>query len=283
MTFGGSTSVNEWTYAEHGVHYSSILGDLLRSHVPGKKFEVINVANEAYATPHSIIQLALNVLAWNPDIVILSHNFNDLTATYFEDFRPNYSHKFSHEYYSMRWGKYTCRSLRICRFVTSRLEQIGFFGYPVERRSYGSLPPVAGQQTFERNLRSFVALAAANGIKTVLGSQPMEMIQADEFDRDMATKPYNRVVKYPLHGEFVDHHRHYNHIIEMVAKETGVIFVDQSAIFDGKPNYFEDFIHYSKLGVEQLARNYADAILPVLTQAESEMPVRPDRLSNLEP
>ena len=63
VTFGGSTSVNKTVYAEHGFHYASLLQERLNKRFPEKTFEVITVANQAYATSHSITLLAFDVLS----------------------------------------------------------------------------------------------------------------------------------------------------------------------------------------------------------------------------
>ena len=55
---------------------------------------VISVASSAYATPHSLTLLSLDVLSWDTDLVILSHNINDLQAAYMPGFKPDYSHKY---------------------------------------------------------------------------------------------------------------------------------------------------------------------------------------------
>jgi lysophospholipase L1-like esterase len=264
VTFGGSTSVNKAVFVEHGLHYSSVLQTQLKQRFPDKAFEVITVANEAYTIPHSITLLAFDVLSWDPDIVILSHNFNDLNASYFPGFRPDYSNKLSHAYYNMTWRKYTCQMLRLCRFVSARLRASGLNGHPVRRASYGTQPPAIAQDVFERNLRSFAALARENGIRVILGSQPLERIEQADFDLDMGVKPYNDVVTYPLHDEFVSHHKTFNEIIAMTANRMGVTYVDNHEIFDGDPTYFKDFIHYSRAGVELLASNYENAIASML-------------------
>ena len=260
VTFGGSTSVNKTVYAEHGFHYSSLLQDRLSARFPDKTFEVITVANQAYATTHSITLLAFDVLSWDPDIVILSHNFNDLTASYFRGFLPDYSHKLANEYYNMTWSKYTCRLSKLCRFVSARLDVLGVTGPGVRHASYGPEPPIAAQRIFERNLRTFVTLAQANDIQVVLGSQPLEHIEQADFDLDMAVKPYNDVVTYPPLDEFVSHHKRFNDIIATTAKRMNATYVDNDDRFAGHSKYFKDFIHYSKTGVELLASSYESAI-----------------------
>ena len=82
-----------------GRHYPLVVQSELRERLGRDNIEVISVANSAYATPHSLILLELDVLSWDPDLILISHATNDLTATYFPDFAYDYSHKYSDPYY----------------------------------------------------------------------------------------------------------------------------------------------------------------------------------------
>ena len=264
VTFGGSTSVNAAVYDEHGVHYSALLQERLNNRFPGKMFEVISVANQGYATPHSLTLLALDVLSWDPDIVIVSHNTNDLHASYFPDFVPDYSNKYAHPYYNQSWLRHTCLNVRICRTVQSRIEKNGLITYPIKRRSYGLEPADQVQRVFERNLESFAQLATSRGICVVMASQPMRILTEAEFDREMGIKSYNAEVVYPLHEEFVSHHARFNEIIASTATRLDVSYADNAEDFAGNPEYFLDQVHYSKPGVERLASNYEDVIASMI-------------------
>lgn len=264
VTFGGSTSVNEAVFTEYGVHYPSLLQERLNSRFEGKTFEVINVANEAYATTHSITLLAFDVLSWNPDVVIISHNTNDLHASYFPEFVPDYSNKYAHDYYSLPWLRHTCANLRLCRTIRSRIEKAQLIGHPVRRRSYGLEPVDLARNVFERNLESFALLAKSRGIDVIIGSQPLKTITEAEFDEDLGIKSYNSDMYYPLHEEFVSHHARYNEIIKATTGRLDIGYADNDETFDGNPDYFLDLVHYSKAGVELLARNYEDVIVSMV-------------------
>ncbi len=264
VTFGGSTSVNSAVFAEHGVHYSSLLQEHLNERFEGKRFEVITVANEAYATTHSITLLAFDVLSWDPDIVIISHNVNDLHASFFPDFVPDYGNKYGHDYYSMPWLRHTCVNLRLCRTIRSRIEKAGLIAHPARRRSFGPEPAALVQEVFARNLESFALLAKDRGIGVVLGSQPLKDLTEAEFDQDVGVKSYNADMHYPLHEEFIAHHRRFNEIIEATAERLGVGYADNAERFAGERDYFLDLVHYSKAGVELLAENYAESLAPMI-------------------
>ncbi len=264
VTFGGSTSVNTTVYRQYGFNYPSLLQDSLNARFDGYDVEVINVANEAYATPHSLTLLAFDVLSWQPDIVIMSHNVNDLHASFFPDFVPDYANKYADPYYSMNWVRYSCFSLHLCRMLRSRIEKSKLFIYPPRRKSYGTEPSPLVQEVFARNLRSFATLAKSQGIQVIFGSQPLKNLTEQEFDETVNIKPYNDRIHYPLHEEFIRHHGRFNAIIESLAEEMDVAYVDNHEIFGGHADYFLDLVHYSKAGVELLAQNYDQAVVSLL-------------------
>jgi lysophospholipase L1-like esterase len=114
--------------------------------------------------------------------------------------------------------------------------------------------------TFRRNLKSFVSLAKDNGIRVLFGNQALQP-KEEMFVRHVSKKPFNSEMFYPLHSEFLSHHRAYNEAIRQVAGETGELFVDNDTRLGGDARYFIDHVHYTPEGVRVLARNYAEHIL----------------------
>ena len=102
-----------------------------------------------------------------------------------------------------------------------------------------------------------------------MGSQPLQPDE-DYFLLHMAVKSYNVRMTYPLHEEFVQHHRIFNDAIREVAEENDVLYLDSDAGFGGEKQYFFDFVHYSPAGVRKLGNDFGDfllsAKLPRLTQ-----------------
>ena len=261
VAFGGSTTANHRTFNEHGVHYPSLLQEALRSRST-MNIEVINVAHSGYATGHALVVLALDVLSWDPDIVILSHNFNDRLAMYWADFQPDYSHMFSHPFFSVPdyRSRYTVANILfqhsqlywVVKDKLARMFDDQDFP-PMQRRSYGATPTAVAVEVFERNLQSFVTVAKTGGIDVLLATQSLE----PSVEWPAQLQPYNDAVTYPLHDEHVAHHAFYNDVIAKVAEETGVWFLDNDAALGGRREYFADLMHYTLRGVEALAENYA--------------------------
>jgi len=264
VCIGGSTTEDLPTYGHYRRHYPRMLQGMLRQRLGRDSIEVINVGFSAYATPHFLILLELDVLSWKPDLIILSENLNDLLAAYFPDFKPDYSHKFGFPPYvpaNTAWREVELGLFRHLQAYWLVKRQFESGTAPsLRRRSYGDAPPPEAAEVFERNLRSFVTLAHSNGVDVLLASQPLQPSE-EYFLRHMSRKPYNNRIAYPLQDEFVKHHHYYNEIIRQVATDQGTWFLDNDASFAGDERYFIDLVHYTLAGSTKLAENYKDFLM----------------------
>ena len=140
VAFGGSTTENR----ADDVHYPLLLQTLLRERTGRNSIEVINVGYAAYATPHSLILLELDVLEWDPDLVILSHNINDLLAAYWPDFAFDYSNKYSHSAYNVpdyRLAEALFQDFQLYWVLDAAIEDLNAQdGTQMQRESYGDAP-----------------------------------------------------------------------------------------------------------------------------------------------
>lgn len=265
VVFGGSTTHNGFSFKKKKIHYPLVLQSELREFFGTKEIEVINVGFPAYATPHSLILFQLDVLSWAPDMIIVSHNVNDLLAAYWPNFTFDYSNKYSHDFYSipykstLTFSNLLFQHSQLYWFVGDRIDRV-INSRELQRKSYGIKPPQLAIEVFKRNLRSFVALAKANKIKVLFGNQPLQPTE-EYFLLHMLDKPYNSTVIYPLHNEFVAHHRAFNKAIRQVAEETDVLFIDNESKLGDNKEYFIDFVHYTPKGVTVLANNYATFLI----------------------
>lgn len=259
VAMGGSTTQDN----VGGAHYPLRLEQLLQKAYPKRHIEVINVGNSGYATPHLIILLSLDVLSWDPDLIIASENINDLTAAYFPDFAFDYANKYAHEMFLPKpsLSQHLFGWSRLYWVVRSRAEALSYRMLEAKdtvytRRSYGLDPPAESSAVFWRNWETFADIARARDISLILASQPLEPSE-HYWDLHMRYKTYNAVAVYPLHEEFLLHHAAFNAIIKEAADETGAFFLDNAALFAGRQELFSDFVHYTRGGIEELAQNYA--------------------------
>ena len=269
VAFGGSTTEQE---APGTTHYPKLLEERLGASFPEVPLEVINIGNVGYATPHSLTLLMLDVLSWDPDVVILSHNINDLITAYTPGFVPDYSHVFGLPVYTRGSGD---DSIVSALFGWTTLywvvrHQFGTIGLPLIRETllgtayrekpYGEDPPAPAAEIFRRNLTTFADVAKESGATVIFGTQPFAP-NNEYWDRTMRFYLTNDIVVYPPHNEITLHHAHYNDIIRDVAKKEDVHLVDNAASFGGTLEYFYDHVHYTKEGLENLAENYFEYIV----------------------
>ena len=89
---GASTTANvNLSYDEN---WPGRLGNRIQKAIPHKRVRVINAAVPGFDTAQSLGNLALRVLPFHPDIVVIYHAYNDLKAIRWnlEEFKPDYSH-----------------------------------------------------------------------------------------------------------------------------------------------------------------------------------------------
>jgi lysophospholipase L1-like esterase len=267
VCFGGSTT--EQAVGDH--HYPALLQEELRRRAKTENIEVINAGGSAYATTHSIILLAIDVISWQPDLVILSHNINDLLVMYWPGFRIDYWNKYTNEYYIhpdyakvYSWSNVVFQHSRLYWFFYHRLNRIRLRANPkstlIRRHDYSETHLRQAASVFKRNLKTFINISNSYSISVMLGTQPHEPSE-EYFLRHMASKPYNDIVVYPPHNEFLRHHAAYNRVLREVSEEMMVDLVDHEKIFGGNTAYFIDHVHYTELGLRKLADDYAAVIV----------------------
>ena len=268
VCLGGSTTINETAYTKYKEHYPLILQRLLQAKYPDKRIEVINLGFGAYSTAHMLILLELDVMSWNPDLVIASENHNDLTAYIYPDLTFDYSNKYGSYYYVtpsyfknfttlnaiFRWSSFYW-------FVKDRWDKTSnkIDIIPTNRRSFGNDPPELSKYIFKRNLLNIYNIANAWHIKILYATQPQ--FERKESSDYIPTTGRNDGSMWPLQKEFVLHHRIFNTIIKEVADSTNSYFLDNAAVLSNHPEYFIDDMHYTKAGVEKLAENYSIYII----------------------
>jgi len=265
VAFGGSTTHDVEAFEAAGIHYPLALQRRLRTDTGREDIEVINVGFSAYSSAHSLVLLALDVLSWQPDLLLLSHNVNDRSAAYFPDFQPDYANKYGHPSFlgpsadeiglldvlfrhSAAWG--------FLRDLQRHLGQA-----PIRYGDYEAAPPAEALAVFARNLRSFATLAHAQGIDVLFGSQPMHS-DPRRSAQHLQFKPYNDIVLYPRPEIDLAHQRAYNAMLAQVAAETGSGFVDNATAMADVDAWFTDHVHYTPQGSEEIARLWAVAVLP---------------------
>ena len=270
ICLGGSTTENDFVYKKYKIHYPLILQKLLQHSIKDKKIEVINEGFDAYATPHMLILLELDVISWAPDLIIESENANELDAAYWKNFQLDYSNKYGTKWFLPEFLQdYTTINAvfhwsslywYIKDKIHSYKENINRDNLiPQRRKSLGNIPLQISQYIFKRNLLNFYTIAHFWGIPIIFASQPINSnLGSAVFSNYDEDEPRN---VQPLLPEWKQQYKFYNNLIKEVADSTSSYFIDNDSSFAEDSIYFYGAVHYTKLGVEKLAHNYADYII----------------------
>jgi len=231
VCLGGSTALSQ---NGDGKAYPRVLEGLLKHEYQGSPVRVMNAAGNGFGSAHALVNFSLQILTPDikPDVIVVDHNLNDLTANYFgAETLPDYANKYMSDYflaYPHKSGaaSYLLRQSRLFRFLYYRGNAAGYVYDRAPDADY-----LAGAAFFERNLRSLAALAAANNVDVVFATQPT---------KNPAVK---QLKSYQL----------YNDINKKVAAEFGDGLVDvANAVTEDR--YFVDDLHYSPTGVDKVAQ-----------------------------
>lgn len=250
VCLGGSTTLSR---NAEGRAYPGVLEGLLQRELQTPSVRVMNAGGNAFATPHSLVNFSLRILTPDikPDVIVVYHNINDLSANYFGgDTAPDYANKYLTNYYLGYVHKtgplgFLLQQSRFLRFAVYRSNLLRYAPDRDPDTDYQR-----GAALFERNLRSLAAVAGAHKVDVVFGTQP-------------ARSETTRLAS----------HRLYNDLVRKVAAEfAGSVADVATAVTDDRADFIDD-VHYTPAGVDKVAR----AFLPEVRRLVEARLARPNR------
>lgn len=270
-TYGHGPSSDATTWPARLQHY---LNDPnIAEH--GLQVEVLNGGLSGYTTFASSINLAHRMVQFEPDLVIVYHTINDMRAALYDPPRPPEERQYpeptiDNRHWRAVWPvvveapgesllehSMTYLVLRsVFSDYASKVDSLNTFAMvdydPDDKDLYrrGDIPET-GFTSFELNLRSIQAIAAAHGARTILASQGND-------DRDIMAG--SAKAQLESMARMTD-------IVRRVAQETDAVFVDAKTQLEAKAvelgidEIFTGEVHLTDLGAEHLALIFAKAIL----------------------
>lgn len=242
---GGSTTA---------LGYPAELERALNASGDGRRYEVYNFGMFAWTSTHSVVNFAINIVDYQPDVVVLHHAINDLALMQDEGCCRDYSHALAPVVAEAPSPAQTfVRSFALGRLLTDGPAAAPGPGSEVPK---GTAPcprerscSALAASPLERNLETMVKLARASDMLPVLTTQP---IQTDwgrghfpEEDRYWADAP------------------EVNNAIRSLADKLSddAIFVDLDALMtQPAQRHFTDMCHLDHEGRRTKARHLAAAI-----------------------
>jgi lysophospholipase L1-like esterase len=236
-----------------------------------RKVEVINAGVPGWTTAETVRNLRLNVLNWNPDVIVVVDGRNDIFPQLFNNYRDDYSHyrlpneQFRHSNY---WHKNLFRISHSFMLVAARgggrfgfvykdenpaSAAINFGNGPAQEELVRNATEPQRTNAFRHNLEQVVRLGRSRGALVVLSTMPFlaedyvhHILETDDQTLHLITEQVGRN----------------NEVTRAVAREMKVPLVDPAATI-ARAELLHDDCHFSPEG-EQL---FADAILAAFKPA----------------
>lgn len=277
IALGGSTTEQ---YNGMNIHYPQEASKILNSDEEiDKDINIINSGKSAYSSAQSLIRLQFDILPFQPDMVTVMHNINDLNVNFFpyEDLRNNYANKYLYKNYANPYGPEDSflRNMRVLTFGYQSLLNIknNFFSNKVKTEEgdiintmrYSDKPiELKSEEVFRNNLIAMAEIAKVHNIKLVLMSQPA-IFKPENIALSFGHNSLmNKDILYPNDEDWQRLFEEYNSVIEEVANSQGVYFIDMYNLMGHDEKYFKDMVHYTSEGVEKFSEIYAQELKNII-------------------
>jgi lysophospholipase L1-like esterase len=278
-TIGASTTAN--ISLEFDDNWPGQLGFLVQQSLPAKTIRIINAAVPGFDTSQSIGNLALRVMPFKPDIVIIYHAYNDMKAVQANaEFRPDYLHIHHTPYgyhkkppFFLRWLNQSMFYVRM-RNSYRNLETIQSRNEMLMGKNRLASIPAGAETTFGQHIQSLIGIARVGGAKIVLSSfatlHDPALDYTDEknvkFTKLQGVELVSLMHFTPgltIDGIFEGFNRD-NSLLKRIAAQEKVGWVDNATLIPHKDEYFVDRVHFSKAGAAEMAKNFLPVVLEQL-------------------
>jgi hypothetical protein len=263
LVSGGSTTFDVLA-SDDAAAWPSLLESRLRA--GGRPVEVWNAGFPGWTSQENVISLAIRDLDLAPDLAVLYQGLNDLQPAAHQPFDPQYEH--GHAELARRAlgldlppPSWLGRSLLVekLRDLASgpadpwrAVNQPG--GVPERRRDHVAPESLA---TFERNVRSFAALARSRGAGVLLVTQPLRIRVAQRStDHDWLAGWYPGLIPEAVPAEL----ERLNDVLRRLAKEGVGTLADADREIPWADADFGDPLHYTEEGRHKLVDYLAPRI-----------------------
>ena len=225
--------------------------------------EVWNAGMPTWTSLENVISLAVRDVDLEPDVAVLFQAINDLQPASAAAFDPQYE---EHARMTRRALGFDLEPLPWHRRLLLVEAVRGLL--PVEAAPVHSpLPdpeprrserlPAEAVATFERNVRSFIALARGHGAEVLLVTQPIRL-RTGRVDEDAAY--LEQSIPGPSGRSAAVEVERLNAVLREVAREEDVALADAAREIGWRDEDFGDPVHHTRAGAEKLVRFLAPRI-----------------------
>jgi lysophospholipase L1-like esterase len=264
-TFDGSTGGDDRTWPARLQYW-------IAQFAPGAPVEVANAGVPGYRVVDNLIRLQTELYRLRPDVIILLQGHNDLFASLRYDTAsppsdPSRPGEITNYSFVRSW--LSKHSLFYAK-VQDRLNVFSFLSRGHQSLERAAMAPAtfdtrlaAGAQRFERDLRGYVAIAHALGIRVVLSTVVHVTAPTASTASGIEATTWRNAIPFAPPEVVLKGYSIYNEIIRKVANETGVVYVDARAFgLYGERFYDEgDPVHFNTEGADTMGRTLAQALI----------------------
>jgi len=241
---GGSTTKNHRNL--ENLKYSDELSKILNNHFQDQQITCLNAGVDGFSSAHSLVNLSLRIIEFEPDVIVVHHNANDRTSIqYGQVLMPDYSNKYLSDHflgYKHRSGfnGFLLRYFKSARILFWGSKSIKSF---LQNDSYnpdGVINKELGKKLFKRNLQSMIAICKQFDIIPIFLTQPNRRI----------------------HNNFS--HREYNDLIIETCEEENVSVINMADKISTNGKNFIDDYHYSALGILRISKFLSPYLIQII-------------------
>ena len=241
---------------------------------------IYNGGMAGYTTAHTLVRFEMDVLQYEPDVVLIMHDVNDLSVVYhaWRRGRPvdaNYLVQFGAATYTDDGGEIVLS--RLLHSLRARLAEWTAARSPEPAGPYDL---AGGRAIFERNLRSVVFVARGHGVMPVLLTMPACESES-VYVHTLGQHGFDPLVWPREFRRFLLDFDAYNETIRKVGRDLGVPVIDLRREVPGTPANFVDAVHHSAQGVRAIGEVVARGLLALLPPVNG-VRARPSRAASAE-
>jgi lysophospholipase L1-like esterase len=231
----------------------------------GLDAEVFNAGFPGWTSLENLVSLAVRDLDLDPDIVVLYQGINDLQPASHQPFDSQYEHGHAEE--TLRALGFELQPLNWYEhslFVEKARELVVGKHDPWQRLQNLAPPedgvlelPAAALETFDRNVRSFVAIAVAGGSRVVLVTQPLRVRSGSaEADRAYLAQWLLGLDPTAVPAQL----ERLNSVMRELTTAGPAVLADAAREVVWRDSDFGDPMHFSGDGSARMARFMADIV-----------------------
>jgi len=288
-TIGGSTTAN--INLSFDDNWPGYLGQLVQKVFPEKNIRIINAGVPGFDTSQSIPNLALRVIPFHPDIIIIYHAYNDLKAIkYGIEFKPDYSHIHSTPYgyheeptlivKGLSQSMFYVRTRNQYRKFKERIDANGMMLKALTDKDRLDYIPEEALQTFEQHIQSLVAIGEISNAKVILSSFATLYDPNLDYTKRETFTQMSTLQKKDLYSlmnftpgltvnAFFKGIKEYNTILKNIAIHEKTGWIDNASSVPHKDEYFVDRVHFSKKGAKCMAENILPVVLELIEKEKN--------------